>query len=273
MDVCKQLAVCLGNLAWGRRESLRIASEEMGLTVGRYTHVFNRAIFDVQRRARKALTLAKKQGLCIRPFLETLEATTGLYGRLRELVTTVTEGRKWILRPQKTGVVAMLEELTKSIGGSERALAADPCGFDITLVATQETRSFTVETEREHLKDCFTDILLNSVEACNRAGRSSRQITVTCQLVTPGPILQVRFEDNGIGFDDHTLTRVNAGLPPDPDKRFGLGISLQGFKTFVENFLCGEFVARNLPQGGACVECRIPLTKEQKNGHNATSCG
>lgn len=62
-DVCKQLAICLANLRWQREESLRIAREEMGLTIGRYTHVFNRAILEVERHAADALALAQQSPL------------------------------------------------------------------------------------------------------------------------------------------------------------------------------------------------------------------
>jgi signal transduction histidine kinase len=255
-QICGQLAICLAKISSREATAERKAKEEMGNRIVQYAHDFRRDIVVAKGYAKAAEEEAVNAKLSGASHIWTKWTIEGLIDKLDELVKSARAGKPMELRSRKRvdlnkciREVAKVHEERCSRMGLKMVFDLRGCS---KVNANLDPRS---------LRSNVDSVLANATESTQRARRPKGILTIRCQRSKDRRSICVSFADNGEGFDRETLARVNAGTPPKPEKRYGMGISLQGCKLFVER-LGGSFSASNIRgKHGAVVEWVLPLEK------------
>lgn len=256
----EQLAICLESLSEQKKETERFARESLGRVISAYAHDFNRSIFLTKTWAEAAHDLAVQRGLDPAPFTKTCKSVSDLSQKLGMLVEATRSGKRsrLIVHTKRVDIVGFLRDLV-----AEHRSRSSSGRTRFSFRSKQGCGNAVVRIDPDEMRSCVDGILTNAVESIAKARRREGKVRVTCERLTGRRALRIRFEDNGLGFDKHTLDRVNRGMPPARGRRAGLGISLQGSKSFVETSLEGTFAVTNRAASGACVEWTVPLRRRR----------
>ena len=114
------------------------------------------------------------------------------------------------------------------------------------------------------VRQIIHNLLRNSEDALE--GRSASRILIQTEAI--GRFAHLRISDNGPGFPVELLSRIFE--PYVTTKARGTGLGLPIVKKIVEEHL-GTIEISNAPEGGARIDIRLPLVKEEeaKNGNNS----
>lgn len=114
------------------------------------------------------------------------------------------------------------------------------------------------------LRQIIHNLLRNAEDALE--GRASGLITIATEIA--GRCARLSIGDNGPGFPVELLPRIFE--PYVTTKARGTGLGLPIVKKIVEEHL-GSIEISNVPEGGARIDIRLPLVKEEeaKNGNNS----
>ncbi len=112
----------------------------------------------------------------------------------------------------------------------------------------------TVEGDDVLLRQAFSNLLRNSLEACE-AGRVTPRITLNGRAT--GKDVEVLVEDNGPGFEPEALQKAFQPFATTKATGTGLGLAIVQKVIVSHN---GNINAANRPDGGAQFRIRLPLT-------------
>jgi signal transduction histidine kinase len=111
----------------------------------------------------------------------------------------------------------------------------------------------TVNGDDVLLRQAFSNLVRNSVEACEHAGRQPR-IRIHGDVIANGT--EVTIDDNGPGFSDEALRQVFRPFATTKANGTGLGLAIVQKVIVSHN---GHITAGNGPHGGAQFRLRLPL--------------
>lgn len=112
----------------------------------------------------------------------------------------------------------------------------------------------TVNGDDVLLRQAFSNLIRNSLEACGDAGIDPR-VTVRGDAVAGDAIVIV--EDNGPGFTQESLSKAFQPFATTKATGTGLGLAIVQKVIVSHN---GHITAANRPEGGAQFRIRLPLT-------------
>ncbi|MFN7979951.1 MAG: ATP-binding protein [Vicinamibacterales bacterium] len=128
---------------------------------------------------------------------------------------------------------------------------ADPEGASVTVGGTFGQ----VEGDDVLLRQAFSNLVRNAIEACQRAGRPP-VVEVTGTVLAADGLVQVAVADHGPGLPDAEPERLFQPFFTTRSDGTGLGLAL------VQKFIVthnGHVRAGNRPEGGAVFVVRLPL--------------
>ena len=103
------------------------------------------------------------------------------------------------------------------------------------------------------LRQAFSNLIRNSLEACESAGRVP---AVAVSGTRTRDALHVTLDDNGPGFTDEALRKVFQPFATTKATGTGLGLAIVQKVVVSHN---GSITARNSASGGAQFHIRLPL--------------
>lgn len=111
----------------------------------------------------------------------------------------------------------------------------------------------TVDGDDVLLRQAFSNLIRNSLEACEAAGTAPR-VTVRSDVAAGDAIVIV--EDNGPGFTPDALSKVFQPFATTKANGIGLGLAIVQKVIVSHN---GHITAANRPEGGAQFRLRLPI--------------
>jgi two-component system sensor histidine kinase HydH len=181
-----------------------------------------------------------------RPYVEGIRAETE---SMREVVTNFLNFAKpaqLVMSPVDLGAVA--ERAADDLRGDARALSGD------ILV---EGEFGTVEGDDVLLRQAFSNLLRNAIEACAAAGIAPAVI-MEAQIDRPQGVCTVSVRDNGPGFPEHARERVFHPFFTTKAQGTGLGLALVQKIVVTHN---GRVTAGGGPEGGGLITIVLPLAE------------
>ena len=181
-----------------------------------------------------------------RPYVEGIRAETE---SMREVVTNFlnfARPAQPTLSPVDLGAVAA--RAADDLRADARALAGD-------IVVTGEFA--TIEGDDVLLRQAFSNLLRNAIEACAAAGVAPA-IAVQAHVDRAQGICTVSVCDNGPGFPEHMRDRVFHPFFTTKAQGTGLGLALVQKIVVTHN---GRVTAGSGPDGGGCVTIVLPVTE------------
>jgi two-component system sensor histidine kinase HydH len=182
-----------------------------------------------------------------RPYVEGIRAETE---SMREVVTNFLNFAKpaqLVMSPVDLGAVA--ERAADDLRGDARALSG------AILV---EGEFGTVEGDDVLLRQAFSNLLRNAIEACAAAGIAPA-ITMDAQLDRSQGVCTVSVRDNGPGFPEHMRERVFHPFFTTKAQGTGLGLALVQKIVVTHN---GRVTAAGGPDGGGLITIVLPLAEQ-----------
>ncbi len=136
--------------------------------------------------------------------------------------------------------------------------AAEAKGKPLTLALELEPRLPVITADAGRLRQVLHNLLLNARDAL--AGRPRPRVRLATRALTEkdAHYIEFRIEDNGPGFPEAMLGRLFEPYVTTKDKGTGLGLAV--VKRIVEEH-GGSISAGNLPDGGAGVTIRLPVSQ------------
>jgi PAS domain S-box-containing protein len=113
----------------------------------------------------------------------------------------------------------------------------------------------TIEGDDVLLRQAFSNLLRNSLEACESAGRQPR---ITVQGAAGPTDVTISVVDNGPGFEPQALTKAFQPFATTKASGTGLGLAIVQKVIVSHN---GHIVAANHQGGGAQFEIRLPVSR------------
>ena len=113
----------------------------------------------------------------------------------------------------------------------------------------------TIEGDDVLLRQAFSNLLRNSLEACESAGRQAR---ITIRGAAGPTEVAISFVDNGPGFEPAALSK--AFTPFTTTKATGTGLGLAIVQKVIVSHN-GHIIASNRPGGGAQFDIRLPMPR------------
>ncbi len=128
----------------------------------------------------------------------------------------------------------------------------------LTLHLELEPRLPVISADAGRLRQVLHNLLLNARDAL--AGRARPLVRLATHAVADdgSHFVELRIEDNGPGFPDQMLGRLFEPYVTTKEKGTGLGLAV--VKRIVEEHH-GTIAAGNLPDGGAGVTIRLPVSQ------------
>ncbi|MEA3274585.1 MAG: ATP-binding protein [Pseudomonadota bacterium] len=153
---------------------------------------------------------------------------------------------------QLDALVAEVTDLYRSAGGNG--------GLEVRLAAT----GFRILGDPLRLRQVIHNLVKNAQEALE--GRQDGHILVATALVedAENPLLELRVQDNGSGFDDELLGRLFEPYVTTKAKGTGLGLAI--VKKIIEEH--GGMIWAENANGGARVVARLPLWQDEPEAAN-----
>ncbi len=112
-----------------------------------------------------------------------------------------------------------------------------------------------VEADVSRLRQLLTNLLKNALEAMDY-GEGEVVITTRCAEEHACRYLELKVEDTGPGIPEEMLTQLFEPYVTSKPRGSGLGLAI--VKKIVEEH-GGMLLARNRPEGGACIVIRLPV--------------
>jgi two-component system nitrogen regulation sensor histidine kinase NtrY len=156
------------------------------------------------------------------------------------------------LGPADLGVFAR-EAVDAPFRGDE---ALDDDASSVELIAEIEPRAVPVLIDGMLLKRCLDNLVRNASQALRGANKENGRVIVATHIRDEHAILQVR--DNGPGVPEEAWERVFDPYYTTKSEGTGLGLAIVK-KIVLEHG--GEISCGKAPEGGACFEIRIPLSR------------
>ena len=214
------------------------------------------------------------------------ELTAGLAHEFRNGLATIHGYARLLdeasLPPTPAGYVAALREETESLNGIvtnflnfARPVSLVPSPVDLVHVVTSVHGEFAREAERQGgrltasgrfgrvdgdevlLRQAFSNLCRNAVEACQEAGVAP-QIRVEGVVDASVATQVVTVTDNGPGVDPSRIDRIFQPFFTTKSAGTGLGLALVMKIIVTHN---GRVSVANHPGGGAVFEVHLPLTE------------
>lgn len=185
---------------------------------------------------------------------ETAARHTGYIQNILRAVTTmdrIVEEMLGLARTREPTLVAT--PLAAILGGALEAAAAQLEEHGVT-VEWGSAEPATVPADAEQLRRALLNIILNAVQAMERGGRLTIDVTRT------GESAAIRFADTGPGIDPMHLDRIFDPFFTGRDEGVGLGLTL--VHRIVESH-GGRVWAENNPDGGAAFTVVLPACQAQ----------
>ena len=133
-----------------------------------------------------------------------------------------------------------------------RAVDDLPAAGNVTII---EGNFATIEGDDVLLRQAFSNLLRNSLEACDAAGTPA---AIHVRGDVSGQDLTVVLVDNGPGFDSEALSKAFQPFATTKATGTGLGLAIVQKVIVSHN---GHIVAANHERGGAQFRIRLPLAK------------
>jgi len=180
-----------------------------------------------------------------RPYVEGIRAETEA---MREVVTNFLNfARPTQLTLSPVDLRAVAQRAAEDLQGEARALHGD-------IRVTGEFA--TVEGDDVLLRQAFSNLLRNGIEACAAAG-SAPAVGIHSEVDRAGGVSTLSIFDNGPGFPEGERDRVFHPFFTTKPQGTGLGLALVQKIVVTHN---GRVSAGNRPGGGGQVKVVLPLT-------------
>jgi signal transduction histidine kinase len=169
---------------------------------------------------------------------------------MREVVTNFLNFAKpaqLVMSPVDLGAVA--ERAADDLRGDAQALSGN------ILV---EGEFGTVEGDDVLLRQAFSNLLRNAIEACAGAGIAPA-VTLGAQIDRQLGVCTVSVRDNGPGFPEHMRERVFHPFFTTKAQGTGLGLALVQKIVVTHN---GRVTAGGGPEGGGLITIVLPLAED-----------
>jgi len=136
--------------------------------------------------------------------------------------------------------------------------ATESKGKSLALALEFEPRLPVISADAGRLRQVLHNLLLNARDAL--AGHPRPRVRLSTRAVTENDtqFVEFRIEDNGPGFPEAMLGRLFEPYVTTKEKGTGLGLAV--VKRIVEEHH-GSLTAGNLPDGGAGVSVRLPVSQ------------
>jgi PAS domain S-box-containing protein len=113
----------------------------------------------------------------------------------------------------------------------------------------------TIDGDDVLLRQAFSNLLRNSLEACESAGRQPR---ITVRGAAGGSDVMISVIDNGPGFEPQALSKAFQPFATTKPSGTGLGLAIVQKVIVSHN---GHVTAANHPGGGAQFDIRLPIAR------------
>jgi len=182
-----------------------------------------------------------------RPYVEGIRAETE---SMREVVTNFLNFAKPdqpTLSPVDLGAIA--ERAADDLRADARALAGD---------IRVEGEFATIEGDDVLLRQAFSNLLRNAIEAC-AAASTAPAVSVEAQIDRAQGVCTVSVRDNGPGFPEHMRDRVFHPFFTTKAQGTGLGLALVQKIVVTHN---GRVSAASDPAGGGRITIVLPVAEQ-----------
>ncbi len=170
---------------------------------------------------------------------------------MREVVTNFLNfARPTQLTLSPVDLQAVIERAAEDLRADARVLKGD-----ITLVG----EFATVEGDDVLLRQAFSNLLRNGIEACQAAGVPPL-VVIRSEIDRVAGVSTLSICDNGPGFNESERERVFHPFFTTKSQGTGLGLALVQKIVVTHN---GRASAGNGPEGGGLVKIVLPLTSER----------
>jgi two-component system sensor histidine kinase HydH len=169
---------------------------------------------------------------------------------MREVVTNFLNFAKpaqLVMSPVDLGAVA--DRAADDLRGDARALSGD---------IVVEGQFATVEGDDVLLRQAFSNLLRNAIEACAAVGIAPA-IIMEAQIDRSQRVCTVSVRDNGPGFPEHVRERVFHPFFTTKAQGTGLGLALVQKIVVTHN---GRVTAGGGPDGGGLITVVLPIAEQ-----------
>ena len=179
-----------------------------------------------------------------RPYVEGIRAETQAMGEMVTNFLNFSRPTQLMLSPVNLQAVA--ERAAEDLRADARALTGD-------ITVTGEFA--TVEGDDVLLRQAFSNLLRNAIEACS-AARVPPLVSIDSAIDRVAGVSALSFCDNGPGFRESERERVFHPFFTTKALGTGLGLALVQKIVVTHN---GRVIAENRPNGGGRVKVVLPL--------------
>jgi signal transduction histidine kinase len=214
----------IGQLASGIAHEIRNPLNFLSLSIG---HIKERITEE---------KIANKEDL-----MELLDDLTQEIHKVNELIHNfLFLGKPVTLNRERLSPRSLIDEVLQILKDKVRP------GIDLTVVCDGESSLYC---DREYMRICLTNLLLNSVQAIEGRG----QITIECRR--DGVFTELSVKDNGTGVGKEEMDKIYE--PYYSTKKFGMGLGLAITKRFVEAHE-GTISIESKPGQGTTMTIKVP---------------
>ncbi len=151
-----------------------------------------------------------------------------------------------------------LLDLTELVGDVAKLARTDAATRHVKLTVNLPADLPSVRGDRVHLQQVLLNLILNGMDALNRAGQENRRVTVSARVDAPRTV-EIAVSDTGHGIAAEKLAQVfDPFFTTKPD---GMGMGLPISRTIVESH-GGRLWAENNDGTGATFRFTLPVAEE-----------
>ncbi|HXL50004.1 MAG TPA: sensor histidine kinase, partial [Xanthobacteraceae bacterium] len=151
-----------------------------------------------------------------------------------------------------------LLDLTELVGDVAKLARTDAATRHVKLTVNLPANLPSVRGDRVHLQQVLLNLILNGMDALNRAGQENRRVTVSAR-VDAARTVEIAVSDTGHGIAAEKLAQVfDPFFTTKPD---GMGMGLPISRTIVESH-GGRLWAGNNDGTGATFRFTLPVAEE-----------